>query len=243
VFAPRSDAPFLLEALRAEPGLRGGRVLDLCTGSGVLALGAARDGAGEVVAVDLSRRAVLSTRLNARRHGLGVRAARGDLFAAVAGRRFDLIISNPPYLPAPSERLPRHRAAQAWDAGCDGRAILDRICARAREHLDPGGAVLIVQSSVCGERRTLELLRESGLEAETVRRRSGPLGPLLRARVDHLRAAGLLGCDELTEELLVIRGRYAGARSKASSPARWAPSVVTSTPQSAQAEPTQNAAG
>src|SRR5918997_5568589 len=99
VFQPRSDTWLLAAHLRAQ--LRpGARVLDLCTGSGAIAVSAALAGAGEVTAIDVSRLAVLSARLNARLNGVRVRALRGDLLAPVTGERFDAIVSNPPYLPA-----------------------------------------------------------------------------------------------------------------------------------------------
>jgi release factor glutamine methyltransferase len=141
-------------------------VLDLCTGSGLLALVAAARGASST-AIDVSRRALASVRLNAAVNRVRVTALRGDLFEPVAGRRFDLIVSNPPYLPDPEEALPARGPARAWDAGPSGRAFLDRICAGVGEHLNPGGALLLIHSSVCGERQTLEALSARGLEART----------------------------------------------------------------------------
>src|SRR5688572_17749631 len=93
VFQPRSDSWMLAEALRGWMPA-GARVLDLCTGSGVLALTAAQHGAEAVTAVDVSRRAVLTVRCNAVLNGVRVRAVRGDLFDAVGDERFDLIASN-----------------------------------------------------------------------------------------------------------------------------------------------------
>src|SRR5689334_17657235 len=95
VFRPISDTWLLAEALEREQLPPGARVLDLCSGSGALAVHAAAH--AEVTAVDISRRAVLTIRLNAALNGVRVRARRGDLFAAVAGERFDAIVSNPPY--------------------------------------------------------------------------------------------------------------------------------------------------
>ncbi len=106
VFAPISGSWLLAEAIRQENLGPGSRALDVCTGSGVLALTAADCGA-ETTAIDVSRRALLTVRLNALRYGVHVRTLRGQSFGPVAGERFDLIVSNPPY--APSRRPARSR--------------------------------------------------------------------------------------------------------------------------------------
>jgi release factor glutamine methyltransferase len=203
VFQPPSDSFMLADQLRRERLGPGVRVLDLGTGSGHLAVVAALAGAS-ATAIDVSRRALLSVRLNARLNGVRVTALRGDLFAPVAGRRFDVIVSNPPYLPHPDEHLPERGLARAIDAGPQGRAFIDRICAQVGEHLTPGGVLLLVHSSVCGEPETLEALSRSGLQAEVVYRHRGPLGPILRARVDYLRAQGMLLPGE-EEEVIIVR--------------------------------------
>lgn len=204
VFEPPSDAWLLVHHLTEEPLDGRSRVLDLCTGSGVLAIAAARR--AEVVAIDVSRRAVLTTRLNARLNGVALTAVRGNLFEPVGDARFDLIVSNPPYLPSPVSDLPRRGRARAWEAGPLGRAYLDPICAQVPEHLRPGGAVLLVHSSVCGEQETISALSQSGLRAQVVDRRRGPLGPRLESRRDWLRERGLLDADG-REEILVIRAQ------------------------------------
>jgi release factor glutamine methyltransferase len=161
------------------------------------------------MAVDVSRRALLTTRLNARLNGVSVRAVRGDLLAPLAGERFDLIVSNPPYVPATSDEVPTRGAARGSDAGRDGRAVLDRICERAPAHLRPGGAVLIVHSSVCDPDRTAKLLSAHGLSADLASRARGPLGPLLSARAATLEQRGLLAPGAREEDLVVIAGRAA----------------------------------
>jgi release factor glutamine methyltransferase len=207
VFQPRSDTWMLADALVAAMP-PGARVLDLCTGSGALAVTAATHGAGEVVAVDVSHRSLLTVRMNALAHRARVRAVRGDLFGAVgADERFDVIVSNPPYVPDATDALPPRGARRAWDAGRDGRILLDRICREAPGHLAPGGVLLLVHSSVIGEHETLAALGAGGLEATVLERRSGPLGPLLSARAPELEAKGLLAPGERTEELLVLGGR------------------------------------
>jgi len=117
----------LIRHLRQARLAAGARVLDLCTGSGVLAIAAAMDGATEVTAVDISRRAVLAVRLNARLNGVSVEARRGDLFGPLGDRRFDLIMSNPPYLPGDIGQLPQRGLARAWEGGPSGRVFIERI--------------------------------------------------------------------------------------------------------------------
>jgi release factor glutamine methyltransferase len=206
VFRPLSDSRMLADRLCEELS-PGDSVADVCTGSGVLAVTAATSGAGKVTAVDVSRRAVLATRLNARLNGVSVDAVRGDLLEPLAGERFDMIVSNPPYVPAEYDALPGRGPARAWDAGRDGRALLDRICAEAPARLRPGGTILLVHSSVCDPGRTVELLERGGLDASVVSRSRGPLGPLLRERAQTLERNGLLPPGARYEDLVVIRGR------------------------------------
>jgi len=190
-----------------EPLLPGAQVLDLCTGSGLLAITAALDGpeGTRVTAVDVSRRALMTVRVNARLNGARVMTVRSDLFEALGEQRFDLIVSNPPYVPGPRTR-PRRGAARAWEGGEDGRLLLDRVCAEGAARLAPHGSLLLVQSSVCGEQATLDLLDRHGLRARVVERKEGPLGPLLSARAGQLEATGLLAPGERREQVLVIKG-------------------------------------
>jgi release factor glutamine methyltransferase len=206
VFRPHSDSLQLAERVRRERFGPGSRALDLCTGSGVLALAAAQAGAAEVFAVDVSRRAVLAARLNALINGLRVRALRGDLFAAVGDRRFDLIVSNPPYVPTPEGELPKRGPARAWEGGSDGRALIERICAAAPRHLRPGGVLLLVHSAFCGEADTLAALAAGGLEAEVVERHRGGLGKRVAERERWMRERGLLG-DDGVDEVLIVRAQ------------------------------------
>jgi release factor glutamine methyltransferase len=205
VFRPISDTWLLADALDREPLPKRARVLDLCSGSGALAIRAAiRDRSRKVVAVDVSQRAVLTIRLNAALNGVRVDARRGDLLSAVAGETFDVIVSNPPYVPAATDELPARGLRRAWDAGRDGRALLDRICAAAPRHLRPGGVLLLVHSSLLHYEPTADALTARGLEVAVAASEHGPLGPLMRAR----RADGLIPPVD-DEDVLVVRGRKA----------------------------------
>src|SRR5215210_6546473 len=95
VFVPRSDTWLLAAHLQHQSQVTGA-VADVCTGSGALAIAAARAGATSVTAIDISRRALLSARLNARLNGVRLRTRRSSLLSALPGERFDLIVSNPP---------------------------------------------------------------------------------------------------------------------------------------------------
>lgn len=203
VYVPQYDTDLLARALRREAIGPGTEVLDLGTGSGALAVQAARLGA-RVTAVDIAWRAVLTARFNAMVTRQRVTVRRGDLTSAVPGRSYDFVVSNPPYVPSASGRLPRWGAARAWDAGRDGRAIVDRICDAAPEALRPGGVLLMVHSALCGTEATLDRLASAGLCAAVADRVPIPLGPVLRSRKAYLRRQGLLGDDE-QEELVVIR--------------------------------------
>ncbi|WP_395713140.1 50S ribosomal protein L3 N(5)-glutamine methyltransferase [Reyranella sp.] len=131
-----------------DPG-RIKRILDLCTGSGCLAvLAALTFPRAEIDATDLSAGALALARTNVANHRFGDRITlhRGDLFAPLGARRYDLIISNPPYVDArgmarlPPEYLHEPRIALA--AGDDGLDLVRRILAEAPRHLTRHGALL-----------------------------------------------------------------------------------------------------
>ena len=205
VFRPRSDTWLLAAHLRRLTQVRG-EVVDVCTGSGAVAIAAAQASARSVTAVDVSRRALLTTRVNARLNGVRVRTCQGRLLSAVPGQAFDVIVSNPPYLPSEDDELPTRGPARHTEAGRDGRVLLDELIAQAPAHLRPGGVLLVTHSSVNGEEESLQRMRDAGLEPAVLERRRGPLGPLLAARRSRLEAGGLLEPGSQEEDLLVLAG-------------------------------------
>lgn len=206
VFRPVSDADLLIDAIGREAISGTTDLVDLCTGTGIVAVAAARRGA-RVTAIDVSRRALACARLNGLLAGVRVETRRGDLFTPLAGRRVDLITVNPPYLPAAAEGSSAPSgAARAWEGGTDGRELITRICAEAADHLRSGGRLLMVHSSIIGVDRTLDAMRAGGLDPSVVARRRGPVGPLVHERAGALRARGYLHPDQHHEDIVVFRG-------------------------------------
>ncbi|MBO8193178.1 methyltransferase [Streptomyces oryzae] len=234
VYAPQGDTELLLEALAEAAVPRGARMLDVCTGTGVVALAGARLGAAQVHAVDISARAVLATAWNARLRKLPVRTHRGDLLTgdsptgdvsagdvsagdvptgevtardvpAPAAGRFDIVTANPPYVPHAEPDGHGGRRARAWNAGRDGRKVLDRLCEAAPRLLTESGVLLVVHSALCGPQRTLDLLHQGGLKAAVTARRVQPFGPVLRKRAHWLEQQQLIAPGQRHEELVVIR--------------------------------------
>lgn len=167
VIVPRSYIFELIEGGELDPGplpRRGGRddkrgdsggrehrsILDLCTGSGCLAiLAALAFPRAKVDAADLSTDALAVAKRNVADYGLErrVRLVKSDLFSALEGRTYDLIISNPPYVKASSmKKLPeeyRKEPEMALASGADGLDHTRVILAEAREHLNPGGTLVV----------------------------------------------------------------------------------------------------
>ncbi|QMU69327.1 HemK2/MTQ2 family protein methyltransferase [Streptacidiphilus sp. P02-A3a] len=205
VYGAQGDTALLIESLGRERLRPGCRVLEIGSGSGAVAVAAARWGAA-VTAVDVSRRALATTWVNGVLQGRRISVRRGDLLAPVSGRRFDVVVSNPPYVPGSSDHLPGHGITRAWDAGPTGRALLDRICEQVPAVLAPGGVLLLVHSSLCDVDRTSAALSAAGLGTEVVARVRQPFGPVMLARAAWFEECGIIAPGQREEELVVVRG-------------------------------------
>lgn len=165
---PRPETELLVEqALQRLPVDSACDVADLGTGSGAIALAIARERPGaRMVATDASADALVVAQRNAQRHGItNVVFMQGDWLAPLAGRRFEVIVSNPPYIEAADPHLGqgdlRFEPAGALAAGADGLDDIRRIVRDARKHLQPGGWLLFEHGWNQGD-AARQLLREAG---------------------------------------------------------------------------------
>ncbi|WP_417109291.1 peptide chain release factor N(5)-glutamine methyltransferase, partial [Hominenteromicrobium sp.] len=147
VLIPRADTETLAEAMCAclTPGLR---VLDMGAGSGALAISAALAcPQARVTGADISEDALAVARENGERLGARVEWVRSDLFSALEGRCFDMIVSNPPYIPTGEleglQREVRREPVLALDGGEDGLACYRAIVRGLPGRLCPGGSLLL----------------------------------------------------------------------------------------------------
>ena len=179
IYMPSAATRLIAENLHEIDGLR---VLDLGTGSGVLAILASKLGAGNVVATDISDRAIKIAKRNAEVNGVEIDFRVGDLFSPVRGELFDLIICNPPMTPSPIQ-LRRF----TW-GGIDGRLILDKVIDEAPSHLRRNGRLILPVISLVGIGRTYQALLERGFIPKILDYRVHPFGKTLHRLLNHLKS-------------------------------------------------------
>ena len=166
VFNPKLyvTTPLLLSCIRVSDS---DRVLDMGTGSGFLAIEAARR-AREVVAVDINPEAVRCAEENARTHGVSDRLAvfQGDLFGPLAAHEeFDVILFNPPYIDGPIKSLLDHAL---YDPE---KRTIERFLKEAKDHLAPSGYIQMVYSSIADHRKMMSLARRYGFGCTTMKKK------------------------------------------------------------------------
>lgn len=188
VLIPRPDTERLVEASLETMG-ETGTLAELGVGSGavVVALLAEKPG-WSAWAVDIEPAPLAAAEKNAGIHGVADRLTllAGDLFEPLAGRRFDLIVSNPPYVETAAIEglapdVARYEPRRALDGGADGLDALRRILARAGEHLLPGGA-LAVEFGAGQEGAVERLAREAGFDTVEILADYAGKPRVLRAR-------------------------------------------------------------
>lgn len=179
----------------------------------MVAIAAAQRGASSVTGWDVCPRAVACAGVNAASADVTVDARRGNVASALVHGPYDVVTANPPYVPtphdpgAPPAEFVTGAGGPAWafNAGLDGRLVLNELCTAATGLLTAGGTMLIVQSEFASIDDTLAILRGAGLFAEVVARQRIPFGPVLTARAPWLRDTGRLAAGQRHETLAVIR--------------------------------------
>ncbi len=179
VLVPRPETELLVEwALELLPASASRPfVVDVGTGSGCIACAIARERAGaRVLALDVSPAALAVAAANVRSLGLGdrVRLAAADLTTAIGPARVDLLVANPPYLPADllarlAPEVRDHEPRVALAGGPDGLALVRRLVADAPRVLGPGGALVLETAGGAQASEVARLLAQAGLEAVSVR--------------------------------------------------------------------------
>jgi len=167
VYEPAEDSFLLADNIRVN----GGNVLDIGTGTGIQALAAARF-AEHVVGVDVNPAAVELAKRNAEANGIRNAEFRlSDLFSDVKGR-FDLIISNPPYLPVDEDREPvTGDIVKSWAGGRQGTELINRLVDEAKDHLKKEGRLLLLVSSVNEPEEVMGRMRKRGYEPTVLAKR------------------------------------------------------------------------
>jgi release factor glutamine methyltransferase len=166
VYEPAEDTFLLAQNLSVKDGAS---VWDMGAGCGILAVLAAEE-ASIVVAVDINPHAVACTLRNAGLNSVKtkIKVRLGDLFEAVgAAEKFDVILFNAPYLPVERDEGVNW-VEKAWAGGETGRAVIDKFIEQASNHLEVGGRILLVQSSLSNVEETLRRLRQHALHAAVV---------------------------------------------------------------------------
>jgi release factor glutamine methyltransferase len=210
---PKAGSRFFAASLHVRSGER---VLEIGGGLGLSAVLAALAGA-RVVATDVVPAAVEAMRANAALNGVAIDVRLGDCYAPVAGERFDLVCTNAPQMPTPSERERDDAEAAADNGGPDGWRLLDRFIDGAADHLVPGGRCVFSIFAFLGRKRAFARLEARGFTPAIVASETQSFPRIGYERLDHLRrmdSEGVLPAREIpaTVERLIIEGRLAGGR-------------------------------
>jgi release factor glutamine methyltransferase len=188
VLVPRPETEIVVEeVLSIAHGMAAPRILDLGTGSGAIAVTLALElPQARLFAGDVSAEAVGVAEENAKKLRALVELRHGDLFAPFAGESFDIIVSNPPYVPAGdieslAAEVRDFEPRLALDGGTDGLEVIWRLCAAAPAALVPGGSLVLEIGA--GQRTAVEsLFPRSGLRTAALRRDLAGIERVISAR-------------------------------------------------------------
>lgn len=163
VYIPAEDSYLLAENLEIQ---KGQSVLEIGTGSGIVAMYASRL-TDKITVTDINFDACELARKNFEaNHIENIEILFGNLFEPVKNRKFDVILFNTPYLPTEEDEVLDNTINYAFDGGLNGRKVIDLFLNEVGNHLNDGGIVQLIQSSLSGNEETLEKLDSLGFIAE-----------------------------------------------------------------------------
>ena len=167
VYEPAEDTFLFADNLKVE---RMSKVLEIGTGTGIIAVLAAKK-ARMVIATDVNPHALECAVKNIiANKAFNVELREGHLFQPVENDKFDLILFNTPYLPSSEDEIIDDELDAAWNGRTDGREVIDQFIDGLKHHLNTGGRVQMVQSSLSDVEKTLEKLEEIGFNASVIAR-------------------------------------------------------------------------
>ena len=163
VYVPAEDSYLLAENLQIKEGQS---VLEIGTGSGIVAMYASRL-TDKITVTDINFDACELARKNFRKNNIeNIEILWGNMFEVVENRKFDVILFNTPYLPTEEDEVLDNTINYAFDGGLNGRKVIDLFLNEVKNHLNDGGIVQMIQSSLSGNDETLSKLDELGFIAE-----------------------------------------------------------------------------
>ena len=163
VYVPAEDSYLLADNLEIK---KGQSVLEIGTGSGIIAMYASRL-TDRITVTDINFDACELARKNFEDNGIeNIEILFGNLFETVENRKFDVILFNTPYLPTEEGEVLEDTINYAFDGGLNGRKVIDLFLDEVGNHLNDGGIVQLIQSSLSGNDETMTRLDELGFISE-----------------------------------------------------------------------------
>lgn len=167
VYIPAEDSYLLAENLKITEGQS---VLEIGTGSGIVAMYASRL-TDDITVTDINFDACELARKNFMENGIeNIEILFGNLFEPVKNRKFDVILFNTPYLPTEEGEVLENNLNYAFDGGLNGRKVIDLFLNEVKNHLNDGGIVQLIQSSLSDNDETLNKLDDLGFIAEIAKK-------------------------------------------------------------------------
>ena len=164
VYIPAEDTFLLAENLEIKES---NTVLEIGTGTGTVALFASKLTNNQITVTDINFDALELARVNFEKNNIeNIELIFGNLFDELENRKFDVILFNTPYLPNDNDDVIDDNLNYAFDGGIDGRKIIDPFLYEVKNHLNKGGLVQLIQSSLSDISKTFEILSKEGFMCE-----------------------------------------------------------------------------